>query len=119
MGALSAVEAVGGGVGARRGRVRGWVRDTRRFAGGAGVEAVDGVEEEGGGGGEEDVAIGRGASLLAGVCGFRELEFELDVFARAEGSEMGILGLPVVRIESDGCHCCGVFCFFSFVFRVA
>lgn len=70
MGALSAVEAVGGGVGARRGRVRGWVCDTRGFAGGAGVEAVDGVEEEGGGGGEEDVAIGRGASLLAGFCGF-------------------------------------------------
>jgi hypothetical protein len=69
VGALGAVEAVRGGVGARRGRVRGRVRDARGFAGGARVEAVDGVEEEGRGGGEEDVAIGKGASWLA-RCGF-------------------------------------------------
>lgn len=58
MSALGAVEAVGFGVCTGRRGVGEWVVAFGCFAVFAGVETVDGVQEEGGGCSEEDVAGG-------------------------------------------------------------
>lgn len=58
MGALRAVELLGGDVGAGRGCVGGRMFDIGGFAVGVGVATVDEVEDKAGGYGEEDVAGG-------------------------------------------------------------